>query len=142
MEGDRRNRHTRREVAMPTTTAPIYDWTQAVMTSAVAALAMFLGAIPKVLGFLVILLIGWLIALTVAFDALGLPAVSQVLQQVLLFIPNVIVALMVLVIGGLLANALAGLVRGATGSAGLGNPDLLGNIARIAVWGFAIVIAV
>jgi hypothetical protein len=33
-------------------------------------------------------------------------------------------------------------VRGATAQAGLGNPDLLGNIARVAVWVFAIVVAV
>ena len=36
---------------MPATT--INDWGEAIMTSAAAALAMFLGAIPKVLGFLV-----------------------------------------------------------------------------------------
>jgi hypothetical protein len=181
---------------MQTTAATVNDWGQAFLVSATAALAMFLGAIPKVLGFLVILIIGWFIAsalagivanllravkfndlaqrsgfagfvqnmgmktdsaglvataakwfvrlivLTVAFDALGLPAVSQVLQQVLLFIPNVIVALMVLVIGGLLAGALAGVVRGAASSAGLGNPELLSTIARIMVWSFAIVVAV
>jgi len=34
------------------------------------------------------------------------------------------------------------LVRGATAQADLGKPDLLGNIARVAVWAFAIVIAV
>jgi flagellar biosynthesis protein FliQ len=83
-----------------------------------------------------------LIVLVVAFDALGLPAVSQVLQQILMFIPNLIVALMVLVIGGLAANALARIVRGATAQSGLGNPDLLATIARVAIWGFAIVIAV
>jgi hypothetical protein len=83
-----------------------------------------------------------LIVLVVAFDALGLPAVSQVLQQIMLWIPNLIVALMVLVFGGLLANALAGVVRGATASAGLGNPEVLANIARFSIWGFAIMIAV
>jgi hypothetical protein len=83
-----------------------------------------------------------LIVLVVAFDALGLPAVSQVLQQLLLWLPNLIVALMVLVIGGLLANAFAGVIRGATAQAGLGNPDVLASVARIAVWAFAIVIAV
>jgi hypothetical protein len=166
------------------------------MTSVASALALFLGAVPKVIGFLIILLIGWLVAsalagivarilrsvqfnqmadrsglsgfvqkmgvdtdaagfvatttkwfvrlivLTVAFDALGLPAVSQVLQQILLFIPNLIVALMVLVIGGLLANAVSRVVRGATAEAGFGNPGLLSTIARIAVWSFAIIIAV
>ena len=176
--------------------APVTDWGAAVMTSVAAALAMFLGAIPKIIGFVVILVIGWiiasllakavaallravkfndlaqrsglsgfvqktgiktdaaglvadvakwfvrLIALVVAFDALGLPAVSQVLQQLLLWLPNLIVALVLLVIAGLAANALHGLVRGATAQAGLGNPDVLANIARIAVWAFAIVVVV
>jgi len=83
-----------------------------------------------------------LIALVVAFDALGLPAVSDVLRQLLLWLPNVVVAVAVLIIGGLAANALAGLVRGATAKADLGNPDLLAIIARVAVWAFAIVVAV
>ena len=83
-----------------------------------------------------------LITLVVAFDALGLPAVSDVLRQLLLWIPNVVVGILVLVIGGLAANALSNLVRGATAHAGLGNPNLLANIAKIAVWGFAIVVAV
>jgi hypothetical protein len=83
-----------------------------------------------------------LIVLVVAFDALGLPAVSEVLQQFLLWIPNLVVAVVVLVIAGLAANALGNLVRGSTAQAGLGNPDLLATIARVAVWGFGIVIAV
>ena len=83
-----------------------------------------------------------LIVLNLAFDALGLSAVSQVLQQLMLWIPNLIVALMVLVIGGLLANAFFRIVRGATSQSGLGSPDMLAGVARIAVWGFAIIIAV
>jgi len=83
-----------------------------------------------------------LIVLVSAFDALGLPAVSQVLEQLLLWLPNLVVALVVLVIAGLVANALAGVVRGATAESGLGNPELLANIARVAVWAFAIVVAV
>ena len=178
------------------TTAPVVSWGEAIMTSMAAALALFLGAIPKVIGFLVILLIGWMIAtaiakavsailhrasfnglaeragltdfvarmgvepdsasflaeivkwfvrlitLVVAFDALGLPAVSNVLQQILLWLPNLVVALVVLVIAGLAANALHGLVRGAASEAGLSNPDLLATIARGAVWVFGIVVAV
>lgn len=177
-------------------TAPVNDWGTAVMTSISNALAMFMAAIPRVLGFVVVLIIGWLIAsaiaaavsallrgvnfnglaqrsgfsgfvnkmgvqrdssgfiaditkwfvrlitLVVAFDMLGLPAVSQVLQQMLLWLPNLVVALVVLVIAGLAANALANLVRGATASSGMGNPDMLANIARVAVWTFGIVVAV
>jgi small-conductance mechanosensitive channel len=180
---------------MPTTPV-VTDWGTAIMGSVAAALAVLLGAIPRLIGFAIILLVGWLIAsavaaavaallravkfndlaqragisgfvqsmgvhtdaagllanlvkwfvrlivLVTAFDALGLPAVSQVLQQLLLWLPNLVVALVVLVIGGLAASALASLVRGATAESGLGNPDLLANIARIAVWAFAIVVAV
>ena len=174
----------------------INAWGAALTTSLAAALSLFLGAIPRIIGFLVIIIIGWLISgalaaavaavlravkfnvlaqnsglqgfvnnmglrtdasgllanivkwfvrlivLVVAFDALGLPAVSQVLQQFLLWIPNLIVAVVVLVIAGLAANALSNLVRGSTAQAGLGNPDLLATIARVAVWGFGIVVAV
>lgn len=177
-------------------TVPVRDWGEATLTSMSAALALFFSAIPRVIGFLVILIIGWLIAsaiagataaflrvikfndiaqrsgfsgfvqkmglrtdasqslatiikwfvrlivLVVAFDALGLPAVSDVLRQFLAWIPNLIVALVVLVLAGLAANSLASLVRGATAQAGLGNPDVLANVARVAVWAFAIVVAV
>jgi hypothetical protein len=83
-----------------------------------------------------------LIVLVVAFDALGLPAVSDVLRQLLLWLPNLVVALVVLVIGGLLANAASSLVKGATAEAGFDNPDTLARVAWVAVWCFAIVIAV
>jgi hypothetical protein len=83
-----------------------------------------------------------LIALVVAFDALGLPAVSDTLRQFVLWLPSLVVALVVLVIGGLAANALHGMVRASTARTDLGNPDVLASIARVAVWTFAIVIAV
>jgi hypothetical protein len=178
---------------MPT---QITEWSAALMTSMAAAMAMFFSAIPKVLGFLIIVIVGWfiaslvergvaailraikfndlarrsglsdfvarmgtdtdpagllgvivkwfirLIALVVAFDALGLPAVSEVLRQLLLWLPNVVVAMVVLVIGGLAARALSNLVRGATSDAGIGNSELLAKIASVTVWGFAIVVAV
>jgi hypothetical protein len=175
---------------------PITDWGEALWASLAGALALFFAAIPRILGFLVILLIGWFIAgliasavaallrmvrfndlarragisdfvaqmgvdtdpagflasvirwfirlivLVVAFDALGLPAVSQVLQQFLLWVPNLVVAMIILVLAGLAANAVARLVRGATAEAGFSNPDVLATIARVAVWSFGIIIAV
>jgi len=178
---------------MPT---QITEWSAALMTSLAGAMALFFSAIPKVLGFLLILIVGWLIAslvekavaavlrsvrfnelsqragladfvskmgtrtdasgllagvvkwfirliaLVVAFDALGLPAVSDVLRQLLLWLPNVVVALVVLVIGGLVARALSNLVRGATAKSHLGDPELLARVASALVWAFAIVVAV
>jgi len=83
-----------------------------------------------------------LIAMVVAFDALGLPAVSDVLRQLLLWLPNVVVALVVLVIGGLAARALSNLVRGAASEAGITNSEFLAKLASVMVWAFAIVVAV
>src|SRR3954467_6938963 len=71
-----------------------------------------------------------LITLVVAFDTLGLPAVSNVLNQLLLWLPNLVVALVVLVIGGLAANALGRLVRGTTAAAGFSNPDTLETVTK------------
>jgi hypothetical protein len=178
---------------MPTA---VTHWSDAMFTSLAAAMALLFSAIPKIIGFALILIAGWfiaslierglaailrtikfnhlaeragladfvqrmgmntdaagmiglvvkwfvrLIALVVAFDALGLPAVSEVLRQLLLWLPNVVVAMVVLVIGGLAARALSNLVRGAASEAGLSNSDFLAKTSAIIVWAFAIVVAV
>jgi hypothetical protein len=174
---------------------PIRDWGEAITTSMAQALSLLLAAVPRIIGFIVIVAIGWFIAaliakavaallrsirfndmaersgfagfvantgvetdpsgfiadiakwfirlitLVVGFDALGLPAVSDVLRQLLLWLPNLAVAIAVLILGGLAANWLAGLVRASAAKADLGNPDLLASIARVATWAFAIVAA-
>lgn len=178
---------------MPT---QVTEWSDAMFTSLAAALALFFSAVPKIIGFLLIIIVGWfvaslverglaallrgirfnelseraglsdfvrkmgmttdaagmiglvvkwfvrLIALVVAFDALGLPAVSDVLRQLLLWLPNVVVAVVVLVIGGLAARALGNVVRGAANEAGLSNANFLSKSAATVVWAFAIVVAV
>ena len=45
---------------------PIRDWGDAIFTSVTQAMALFLAAIPKVIGFAIILAIGWLVASLVA----------------------------------------------------------------------------
>ncbi|MDF3036479.1 MAG: small-conductance mechanosensitive ion channel-like protein [Paucimonas sp.] len=174
----------------------ISDWGDAILASLAGAMAMLFSAVPRIIGFAVILIAGWfiasliakaigsvlhairfnsfaeraglsdfvrktnmktdasgmiagvvkwfvrLIALVVAFDALGLPAVSDVLRQLLMWLPNLVVAMVALVIGGLAANALGNLVRGAAAEGGLERPDFLAKVAKVAVWAFAIVVAV
>ena len=87
----------------------------------------------------------WLIrfvVLLVAFDALGLPAISDVLRQFLIWLPNLLVAIAVLVLAGVGARALGNLVRGTASEAEFKNPDTLANVAKTAVWIFAVVVAV
>ena len=64
------------------------------------------------------------------------------LRQLLLWLPNVIVAMVVLVIGGLAARALSNIVRGAAAEAGLSNANFLAKTAAVIVWAFALVVAV
>ena len=69
----------------------------------------------------------FIIALTMAADALGISQVSVVLGQLLAFIPSIIAAILILILAALLANFLSGIVRGATGS------GILGSIAQYAI---------
>lgn len=173
----------------------VTNWGEAILTALANALNLVLTFIPRLLGFLVILLVGWLIAtlvskaLTVllrkvgfdrmserigltrfeqrmgvsmdsagilgkiafwfilliflapAADALGVPAVSNILNQLVAYIPNVFVAILVLFLGALAATVVADIVRGATASTKIGNPSLFANLARYAIIGFAALIA-
>jgi hypothetical protein len=172
------------------------SFTDTLLTSFRDAFAMILSAIPRILGFIVIVAIGWfvssllaravvgllrairfdelmqrsgladfmnkmgtgidsvgivagvvkwiirIVVLLVAFDVLGLPAVSDVMRQFLLWLPNLVVAIFILFIGGIAARALGNIVRGATAEGGFSNPETLANVSRTAVWTFAIVIAI
>jgi hypothetical protein len=173
----------------------VMSWGDAIMLSLARAMGDFMAFIPKLLGALLILLVGWLLSSLVAglitrglrmirfnqiadraeidqflaragvrldpaavvgklafwflmlsfmiaaFGALGLPQVELVLANMIGFIPNVIVAVVVLLLGALVANFVANLVRGSTGIARVGDPNLLANIARGAVLVFAAMMA-
>jgi hypothetical protein len=168
---------------------------QAFLTSLSNAFNLLLTFIPRFVGFLIILLLGWLIAslltravcfvlkklgfermdarigldrllqnsgiqldavailgrivywfvflifLVSAVDALGLTSVSSLLNELITYIPNVFVAVLILFLGALAASFVAQIVRGATTSAHVGNPRLFAILARVAVLGFAGLIA-
>src|SRR5687768_14994571 len=76
-----------------------------------------------------------------AFSAFGLEQVQVVLANIIGFIPNVIVAVVVLLLGALVANFVANLVRGSSGMARVGDPNLIATIARSAVLVFATLMA-
>jgi hypothetical protein len=82
-----------------------------------------------------------LIFLVPAADALGVPAVSNILNTLVAYIPNVFVAILILFLGTLAATVVADLVRGAVASANIGNPNIFAGIARWAIIGFAGLVA-
>jgi hypothetical protein len=83
-----------------------------------------------------------IIAIQAAAQILGMEQISEILNAIMLWLPNLVVALVIVVIGALIGNLVAGLVRGSTSEMGLTNPGLLAGIARYAVIAFAIVAAV
>jgi hypothetical protein len=178
---------------MPTTT--ISNWGDAIFLGISNALNTFLAAIPQVIGALLIVIIGWIVAgilarlvtaglrrtsvdrlfaehagpvygeqtsafepsvvageivkwiirlvfLVAAANVLGMPQVSQLLNEVLLWIPNLIVAAVILLVAPLLGRFVRGLIEVGAGQMGFTNGRLLGRIAEIAIVAFAVVIAI
>lgn len=176
--------------------ATVNNWGEAVLVSVTTALQNFLGFLPALIGALIVLILGWiiagllaglverglvavgferasqstgiagfiqksgsgwtaskavaeivkwfirLIAIQAAASILGLTQVSQIINAILLWLPNLVVAIAIIVVAALIANFVAGIVRGATAEMGFGTPDLLANIARYAIIVFAVIAAV
>jgi hypothetical protein len=173
----------------------VQNWGDAVMQSATVMLQNLLGFLPALIGAILILILGWiiagilagliekglqavgferaarstgiagfienagsgwtasklvaeivkwfirLIAIQAAASILGLTQISQIINAILLWLPNLVVAIVIIVIGALIANFVAGIVRGSAAEMGFTTPNLLANIARYAIIGFAAVAA-
>jgi hypothetical protein len=176
-------------------TVQIQTWGDAVFLAVSNALNTFLAAIPQLVGALLIIIIGWIIAgilarvttaalrranadrlfaehggevygpqskriqpsivagelvkwlvriifLVAAANVLGMTQVSELLNQVLLWIPNLIVAAVILLLAPLLARFVRGGIEVGAGEMGFTNARLLGRIAEIAIVAFAVIIAI
>ena len=174
--------------------APITDLGTAIITGFAAAFATLLSAIPAILGALIVLVIGWIVAgwlagllvrglrlvkfdqlaeragvqkftaragvqaspaevlggivkwyvrlvfVLMAANAVGLTAISTVVNGILAFIPNLIVAGVILAAFAWLAGVTRTFARGALGS--MPNADAIAMIAAVAVFAFGAVAAV
>jgi small-conductance mechanosensitive channel len=90
-------------------------------------------------------LVKWFIIvvfLVAAFDVLGLTQVNLFLQQVVIaYIPRVLVAALVLLIGGVLGDVTERIVVTAARTAEIHSAHFAGTIAKWAIWVFAILVA-
>jgi len=90
------------------------------------------------------ILVYWFIMILViiaSLDALGLPIVSDLLNSIFLYIPNVVAAIIVLILGFLVGTLLATVVRTAASNAGLKAADGMGKLALYALVLFSVAIA-
>ena len=173
----------------------VTTWGDAIFLSITNALNTFLAAIPQVIGALLILIIGWIIAgivarilrevlaragvdrlfathgrevygerttelrpsvvaseivkwiirfvfLVAAANVLGMPQVSVLLNEVLLWLPNLLVAAVILLAAPLLARFVRGLIEVGAGQMGFTNARVLGRLAEVAIVAFAVLIAI
>ncbi len=89
-------------------------------------------------------LVKWFIVivfLVASLNILNLDQVTMFLQQVLAYIPQVIIAALVLVAGTILADFVRKLVAGGAAVANVRSAKMLGSIAYYAIWILAIVTA-
>jgi hypothetical protein len=83
-----------------------------------------------------------LVFLVAAANVLGLTQVSELLNDVLLWLPNLIVAAIILLIAPLLARFVRSAIEIGAGEMGFTNAPLLGRIAEIAIVAFAVIVAI
>ena len=94
----------------------------------------FMGALVK--WFVII------VFLMASLQLLGLAQVTFFLQQIVLsFLPQVIVAVLVLLVAAVVAEVAQGVVAGAARAAGIRSAGFAGTVAKWAIWGFAIIVA-
>jgi hypothetical protein len=82
-----------------------------------------------------------LIVLVMAVDALELDVASELLRRILLYIPNIIVAVIVIAVGLYAASFVAALVRTAAANAGIEEAGIVAGLSRYALIIFTLAIA-
>lgn len=82
-----------------------------------------------------------LIFIQAAANLLQMPQVTTILNAIMLFIPKVIIAIAIIVIGSMIARFLAGVVRASISEIGVDNPNLFAKLTQYAVLGLAIIAA-
>ncbi|KND46756.1 MAG: CmpX [Parcubacteria bacterium C7867-006] len=94
----------------------------------------FLGSLVKYFVIVVFLI--------ASFDVLGLNEVTSFLKGVVVdYLPHVIVAALVLLVGGVVGDIIARIVSASAKSAGLTSAGFVSTVSKWAVWVFAILVA-
>jgi len=81
-----------------------------------------------------------LITLVVAMNAVKLTIAADLLNRIVLYVPNIIAAIFILILGMFVATLLSNIVQTAATNAGLSQAKFLGKIAEVVVIVFAVAI--
>ena len=95
-------------------------------------------------GHFVGVLVKWFVIvvfLMASFDTLGLSQVTSFLHDVVNYLPEVIVAVLILMIAVVVSNAMQKIVVASSKAANIKSAELLGRVTKWAIWIFAILTA-
>ena len=80
--------------------------------------------------------------LIASFDILGLNQVTAFLQQIVLgYLPQLIIAILILLVGAVVGDAMHRVVVASSKTAGITSANFLGSVTRWGIWVFAILVA-
>lgn len=82
-----------------------------------------------------------LVTFMVAINAIGLSIAAELLNKIVLYIPNVIAAIFILILGMFVATVLRNIVQTAASNAGLAQTKLVSKIVEVIIIVFAVVAA-
>jgi hypothetical protein len=102
------------------------------------------GGITNGLSELIGIICYWLsllITFVVALNAVGLTVAADLLQKIVLFVPNIIAAIFILIVGMFAAVLVKNLVRVSASNAGIPQANLMSNISQVVVMVFIVAIA-
>src|ERR1035437_6791615 len=83
-----------------------------------------------------------IVFLIASFDVLGLSQVTVFLQQIVLgYLPQLIIAVLILLVGAVVGDVMYRIVVASSRTAGLHSANFLGTVTKWGIWVFAILIA-
>ncbi len=102
------------------------------------------GGIPYTFSELIGVIFYWLVILVtvmVALNAIGLTIVAELLNTVILYVPNVIAALFILILGMFLAVLMRNIVQTASNNIGLAQSKILSKFVEVLIIVFTVIVA-
>ena len=85
--------------------------------------------------------ISLLITLVVALNAIGLSVAADLLQRIVLYVPNIVAAIFILIVGMFAAVISKNIVKTAASNVGISQVNFLGRLTEIVVMIFTVAIA-
>ncbi|MSU55977.1 MAG: hypothetical protein EXS51_01565 [Candidatus Taylorbacteria bacterium] len=82
-----------------------------------------------------------IVFLVASLDVFGLTQVTAFLNEVVMYLPQVIVAILILLVAAVIASAMQRIVVGAALAAGVKSANFLGSVTKWAIWIFAVLMA-